>query len=91
MSTLEAKKSTISPEIPNTTEAQVTDLERAFMNIIEVPKEEINKTRTKINENKSKHYKEMTKTTQDLKVKIVSIKKTQTRENLRIKIFDIRT
>ena len=66
------------------TEAQV------FMNMIEVLKEEMNKSLKEIFENKQA-VKEINKIAQNLKVEIESIKKTQTKINLELKHLGTQT
>jgi hypothetical protein len=65
------------PENCNIVKAQDTDLKITFINMIEVLKEDMNKSLKEIYENTNK-WKEMNKIIQDLKLEIESIKKTRT-------------
>jgi uncharacterized protein YukE len=68
---------TASPEYNNTPENQKADLKSYLMKIIESFKEDINNSLKEIQENTGKQVEELNKVTQDLKVEVKTIKKTQ--------------
>jgi hypothetical protein len=76
---------TASPAYTNTPENQEADLKSYLMKIIESFKEDINSSLQEIQENRDKQVKELNKVTQDLKVKVKTIKKTHMEANLEMK------
>ena len=86
MSLLESSNpTTAGSENSNVAEAQEKDLKTAFLNILELLKEEMSRYPQEIDENTKKQWEEMNQTVQDLKVEIEPTKKTHTEGNLLIK------
>jgi len=72
-------------------EAQENDLKFNLIKIIEAFKKEINKSLKEIQENTIRQVKEISKTVQDLKVEIETIKRTQTEGILEMENLGKRT
>lgn len=68
------------PEYCTIAKAQDKEFKTAFMKMIEVHNDEMNKPLKEIYGNTIKQWKEMNKAVQDLKLEIETIKKTQTKE-----------
>ena len=76
---------------PTVIKAEENDIKSSLIKMIEVFKEETNKSLKEIQESTIKHEKEINKTVQDLKMKIEAIKKIQTEGTVDMKNLGKRT